>query len=178
MANWFGSSEEKKEGDDANLLGVASALADRTQKNRSLCPKMSLKTRVQGWAICLCLGFLISLVSAGLIKSLLNGRILKFAILYTAGTICSLASSMFLWGPVAQCKSMFDKTRRITTIIFLLCVVGVILSCVFYPKVPLQVILLLVIIQYCAYFWYCLSYIPWGRKIFCRCFKKAVGDEE
>ena len=46
--------------------------------------------------------------------------------LYTAGTLIALASSMFLWGPAAQCKSWFDKTRRITAIIFFTMIVLVV----------------------------------------------------
>ena len=105
----------------------------------------------------------------------MKGDMIKFGILYTAGTICSLASSMFLWGPKIQCKKMFDPTRRIVTVIFLSCIIGVVCLIIWYPK--WQIIMLLVIIQYCAYFWYTLSFIPFGRTIFCKCFKKAVGDE-
>ena len=99
----------------------------------------------------------------------------KFGILYCAGTVCSLASSLFLWGPAAQCKAMFDKTRRIVTIIFLSCIAGTVVCIFLYPKPML--IMALILVQYCAYFWYTLSFIPFGRTIFCKCFKKAVGDE-
>mmetsp|Transcript_16986 Transcript_16986/g.28725 ORF Transcript_16986/g.28725 Transcript_16986/m.28725 type:complete len:106 (+) Transcript_16986:131-448(+) len=94
--------------------------------NKSICPSLTLRTRVYGWAICLSIGFLVSLLSSGLLKSLSSGKIIKFAIFYTVGTIASLSSSMFLWGPRSQCKSMFDKTRCATTVIYLLCIAGVI----------------------------------------------------
>merc|ERR1719329_964226 len=72
---------------------------------------------------------------------------------------------------------MFDKKRLITTIVFLSCIVlivtGAVLIALGYP-IPPAVILLLVIVQYCAYFWYSLSFIPFGRTIFCKCFKKGV----
>ena len=29
--------------------------------------------------------------------------------------------------------------------------------------------LLCMLLQFCALFWYCLSYIPWGRRLFTRC---------
>ena len=44
--------------------------------------------------------------------SVLKGKIVKFAVIYTLGIIVSIASSMFLWGPKRQCKSMFDKKRN------------------------------------------------------------------
>ena len=137
MVKLFGGGGDSVASDSGpSLLGVTSALTDKLQPNRSLCPKMALKTRVKGFAILFCLGMLISLISSGLIKSLMKGDILKFGILYTCGTLCSLGSSFFLWGPKAQVKAMFDKTRRITTIIFLTCIAGTITSCILYPKVP------------------------------------------
>ena len=42
-----------------------------------------------------------------------------FAVLYSAGTITSLASTMFLMGPCNQLKKMFDPTRLICTIVLL-----------------------------------------------------------
>mgnify|MGYP000223695884 FL=1 len=132
----FGGGVAEKPQEQKSLLNFTSVLADKTVKNKSLCPSLSLKTRIKGWAILICIGFVVSLISAGLLKSLIRGDIVKFGILYTVGTCCSLGSSMFLWGPAAQCKSMFDKTRRITTIIFLTAIIGVILCIVFYDKIP------------------------------------------
>ena len=134
----------------ALLDKVGMTLVEKTAKNKSICPSLKLKTRIYGWGICLCIGFLLSLLSSGAIKSIAQGKIIKFTVLYALGTITSLSASMFLWGPAAQCKSMFDKTRRITTIVFLLCLVLVITSAVLTATevliVPTIVILLLVIL--------------------------------
>ena len=175
MVKLFSGGEAPKKKEEGSLLsGVGTYMADKTTPNKSLCPKLSLRTRVKGWFILLCIGMVVSLLGAGLIKSILKGDILKFGIIYTVGTMCSLGSSLFLWGPASQCKSMFDKKRRITTCVFLSCIVGTICCLLFYPQ-P-QLIFALVITQYCAYFWYSLSFIPFGRTIFCKCFKKTVGD--
>ena len=165
----------------ASLLDkVGVAMVEKTQKNKSVCPSLKLRTRIYGWGICLCIGFFLSLLSSGALKSIARGEVIKFTILYALGTITSLAASMFLWGPAAQCKSMFDPTRRITTIVFLLCLVLVITSAVLKATgtldIPVILILLLVLLQYCAYFWYCLSFIPYGRKIVCKCCKKAMEE--
>ena len=133
MKLFSGETVEKKEESGGLLGGVGSVLADKATPNKSLCPSLSLKTRIKAWFICLCIGCLISLVSAGLIKSLMRGDITKFGILYCAGTITSLAASLFLWGPVAQCKAMFDKKRRITTCVFLSCIATTISLIIFYP---------------------------------------------
>ena len=85
-----------------------------------------------------------------------------------------------------QLKSMFDKTRLITTIV-LLAAIATVLVCGILGGIlagsdesinPIFTILVIVgiIVVYCAYFWYSLSYIPFGRKIVCKCFKK--GTEE
>ena len=179
-----GDSAKKSSVSGSNNLLPGSALADRVTPNHSLCPSMSLKTRVYGWVTLMCVGCLVSLVSCGMITSLIKGGdgIIKFGVIYTLGTICSLGSSMFLWGPARQCKAMFDKTRRIVTIIFLSCIMGVITCLILlafdissgFPYV--SVMIALVITQYCAYFWYSLSFIPFGRTIFCKCLKKQVGD--
>ena len=130
------SAKKSSGGDTGGLLGgnagPTSVLADKVAPNHSLCPKMSLKTRVYGWVTLMCLGCFISLISCGLVKSLIKGDTLKFGIIYTAGTVCSLGSSFFLWGPARQCKAMFDKTRRIVTCIFLSCIVGMIACIIFY----------------------------------------------
>jgi hypothetical protein len=109
----------------------------------------------------------------------MKGNVVKFSIFYTIGTILSLVSSLFLWGPASQCKAMFDKSRMWSTVIVLICILGVITCCI--VKILGYggdwigfIIFFLVIVQFCAYFWYTLSFIPLGRKIFCKCFKNAT----
>ena len=113
---------------DAGGSNAALAVAEKAAPNKSLCPKLSLKTRLKGWFTCFCLGWIISLLSSGMLFKAANQPI-KFAVLYTAGTMIALASSMFLWGPAAQCKSWFEKSRRITAIVFFSMIVLVI-ACV------------------------------------------------
>ena len=181
----------KKGGDDnSKLMSAGVALADKTTKNESLCKSLPLKTRIYGWLICMCVGLMVSFVAGGMVRKLASAGtigVVKFMVLYTIGTICSLCSGLFLWGPVKQCKSMFDPTRRITTIVYLTCILLVFGSCVTFftwkdesgnPKLPTSVILLLVLIQYIAYFWYALSFIPFGRKMFCKCCKNLAEDKE
>ena len=172
-------------------MSAGVALAEKTQKNESLCKSLPLRTRIKGWFACFCAGMIISFLAGGMVKRLasagnFNVGVAKFMILYSLGTACALSSSLFLWGPAKQCKSMFDETRRITTIIYLSCIVLVLASCVTFfvwkdengnPKLPPSIILLLVLFQYIAYFWYALSFIPFGRAMFCKCFKKMTEDE-
>ena len=96
----FGKKKDKNEG--GNLLEtLGTNLKKKVEPNKSICPSLSLKTRIYGWGICLMLGFAVSMMSSGVIKSLVGGKIIKFAIFYTLGTVLALSSSMFLWGPAA-----------------------------------------------------------------------------
>ena len=100
---------------------------------------------------------------------------LVFAIVYTIGNILSLLSSFFLFGPCKQLKYMFKKTRIIATILVLFFMIfTLIFSLVIYDKNKgghKIVIWILIICQYCATFWYIISYIPFARTIFKKCFK-------
>jgi len=53
---------------------------------------------------------------------------IAFAVLYSVGTLTSLASTMFLMGPVNQLKKMFDPTRLIATIILLVSMSGCVVN--------------------------------------------------
>ena len=83
---------------------------------------------------------------------------------------------MFLSGPKKQCKSMFDKKRIITTIVLIAAIVMVITAGIVGGITatevdgeeeinPIFTILVLVgvVMEYISYFWYSLSYIPFGR---------------
>ena len=164
------------------LLGKAGEVfVDKTTENKSLCKKMPLRQRIYGWGICFCLGFLISLASSGMIKTMVKGEYVKFGALYSTGTILTLASSFFLWGPTAQCKNMFDPTRRLVTVIYLSLIGAVIGATILAAKNPdfkgsAFIIMALIFAQYLAAFWYGLSFVPMGRKIFCKCCKKHFDD--
>ena len=91
----------------------------------------------------------------------------KFAIIYTLGNILALFSSCFMWGPMAQLRDMFKPIRAWATALYLLCIVGTILLCIYYAKAPL--ILLLILLQCVAGFWYTISYIPYARTLVKKC---------
>lgn len=70
-----------------------------------MCPSLSLKHRIYGFAFCLVLGSIIGFLNAGMIKAFINSDsdnkkpIIKFIILYTLGIGLTIGGSMFLWGP-------------------------------------------------------------------------------
>eukprot|EP00349_Pseudokeronopsis_sp_Brazil_P005492 CAMPEP_0202958294 /NCGR_PEP_ID=MMETSP1396-20130829/2657_1 /ASSEMBLY_ACC=CAM_ASM_000872 /TAXON_ID= /ORGANISM="Pseudokeronopsis sp., Strain Brazil" /LENGTH=174 /DNA_ID=CAMNT_0049676293 /DNA_START=9 /DNA_END=533 /DNA_ORIENTATION=+ len=145
----------------------------------SLCPSLTLKQRLIGFGVTTCLGLLISILS--FVAFLTGSGVTVFAIFYTIGTVLSLTASMFLSGPLKQLKQMFDKTRIITTLVLLGSILTVLLTGIIAGIMNDEVgalgtiiILVGIIVEYCAYFWYSLSYIPYGRTIVCKCFKKGV----
>ena len=44
--------------------------------------------------------------------------------------------------------------------------------------VKLLIVFLVVMVQFAAGVWYNLSYIPFGRRAFCKCFKSVAGVED
>ena len=111
---------------------------------------------------------------------LLRGEPLPFVLMYTIGNLVSLSASMFLAGPSRQASKMFGKTRLWTSVVYLTSMVATILVC-FVPmatgvRVPL--LLVLVVVQFCAMVWYMLSYVPYGRSMAKNCVKKNCCCEE
>ena len=67
---------------------------------------------------------------------------------------------------------MFDKTRWLTTVIFLIAMAMSFVSALVI-KQPVLVIVFIVI-QFLAFLWYSLSYIPRGRTAAKHCMKRCL----
>ncbi|KAH9278118.1 Vesicle transport protein SFT2B [Echinococcus granulosus] len=94
-----------------------------------LFPSLSYSTRIKGFAACFVLGVLMSLLSN--LFFLLPGRgISLFALFYSIGNLCALASTFFLVGPVKQCKRMFAESRIVAALLFLVFLALTIVSAV------------------------------------------------
>ncbi|KAG8748138.1 hypothetical protein FRC10_008871 [Ceratobasidium sp. 414] len=114
---------------------------------------LSRTQRLYGFVGCLAIGFVLSILGTCL---LFLGALTSFALLYTIGIIVSLIGTGFLIGFLKQLKVMFKPVRVVATIVFFatigLVFVGAFVLCIVF-----------VIIEYLAYTWYCLSYIPYAR---------------
>ena len=140
----------------------------------SMCPSLSYKQRLYGFLFCMLAGVLISVIGFIL---LLVGKLggIKIGLLMSLGNIISVASTFFLFGPLSQLKKMFEKKRIIATIVFLVSLIATLIL-VFTFQDPEKawkkiVLIVLIIVQYIAFFWYCLSYIPYGQKMLEGCVK-------
>jgi len=119
---------------------------------------LSRTQRLYGFIGCLATGFILSLLGSIL---LFVGQTTVFAVLFVIGTIVSLVGTGFLLGFLKQLKLMFKPIRVVATIVFLVSIVLVFIGAFVLSSDVLCIIF--VIIQYLAYTWYTLSYIPYAR---------------
>lgn len=117
-------------------------------------------SRIKGFAICFCLGFIFSILGVFFLAIPIKG-IKLFAIFYSLGNLTSLASTCFLMGPYKQLKKMFSSTRILATVTALIFLVLTLVSALYLKKTGLTFVCCL--IQFLAMVWYCLSYIPYAR---------------
>jgi len=127
---------------------------------------LSRKTRLYGFIGCLVVGFLLSILASSL---LFLQQLTTFAILYAAGTLISLIGTGFLIGFFKQLKLMFKPVRIVATLVFLGSI-GLIFVGAFVIGNGV-ICLIFVFVEYLAYTWYTLSYIPYARAAV----SKAVG---
>ncbi|KAF5386771.1 hypothetical protein D9615_001666 [Tricholomella constricta] len=127
---------------------------------------LSRTQRLYGFVGCLAVGFLLSILGAIV---LFLGQLGIFAVLYVIGTIVSLVGTGFLIGFLKQLKLMFKPVRVVASIV-LLASIGLVFVGAFVLRNEI-LCLIFVIIEYLAYTWYTLSYIPYARAAV----TKAVG---
>eukprot|EP00300_Choanocystis_sp_HF-7_P012111 c17752_g1_i1.p1 GENE.c17752_g1_i1~~c17752_g1_i1.p1 ORF type:complete len:232 (+),score=30.16 c17752_g1_i1:347-1042(+) len=125
------------------------------------CCRLSKRDRIAVFAACWALGLITSAISTLNIPNILTGHPERFVIPYVLGSVLSLSGTLFLVGPMRQCRSMCAKTRRISALLYL----GSMGLSLFFALRGWSVLcLVLVVVQYLAFFWYCLSYVPYGRR--------------
>jgi len=119
---------------------------------------LSKTTRLYGFIGCLVAGFVLSLLGTILLTF---GMLVSFAVLYILGTIISLVGTGFLIGFFKQLKLMFKPVRVVATAVFLASIGLVIVGAFVLGNAVLCIIF--VVIEFLAYTWYTLSYIPYAR---------------
>ena len=86
----------------------------------------------------------------------------------TVGNCLALAGSFFLMGPKAQWTRMWRESRQVATAMYLGSLALTLLVAFFYSHIwgPKGLyLLILMICQYIAITWYCLSYIPFAQEV-------------
>lgn len=125
------------------------------------CPSLTYKQRLYGFGICFALATVSGVLAGIFISFVASGSLVPFAVLYSASNIFGLGSSFFLVGPAAQLKKMFKPVRLWACIAFLV-MLGMTLFAALYLRNS-GLTMLFAFMQYCALFWYTLSYIPGKR---------------
>lgn len=108
---------------------------------------------------------------------LINPR--KFSLLFTLGSVFTLSSFSFLWGPYNHMVHLFSKDRLPFTLVYFSTLIGfvsqtgdihlnlnIILSATLYFAMGLQSAILTpiaAILQVLALLWFVISYIPGGQ---------------
>ncbi|XP_019746149.1 vesicle transport protein SFT2B-like [Hippocampus comes] len=117
-------------------------------------------TRMKGFLLCFILGILCSILGTCMLW-LPGFGLAVFAVMYSVGNLCALSSTMFLIGPCRQLKNMCAKERALATTIMLVCLVLTLCSAFWWNNNGLA--LLFCVLQFVAFSWYGLSYIPFAR---------------
>ena len=141
--------------------------------NDSVFPSLTIKERLIGFAICFALGMLFQFMAMGSIVGVLLGRTNKFAFLYTFGNVVSIFGTLFLVGPSRQIQNMVDQNRKNASLVFCGSIIMTLLSLYVFHNKLLTV--LFVIIQFAAYVWYILSYVPYGRECLMNIIQRITG---
>ena len=132
---------------------------------------LSKTQRLYGFIFCAGLGLLCSFLSVMFLSTILI-KPTKFAVANTLGNVLSIGSTAFLVGPKKQFKTMFKPVRAVAAAIYLSALVATLLVAIYVRTAVL--VLLMILIQYAAYIWYCASYIPYARTMLRSCFSATL----
>ncbi|KAI0256475.1 SFT2-domain-containing protein [Lactifluus subvellereus] len=124
--------------------------------------------RLYGFAGCYAIGLILSFL--GTVMFIVGG-LGPFSILYALGTIVSLIGTGFLIGFAKQIKLMFKPVRVVATIVFLSMIVMIFVAAFVLHNGTLCIIF--VVLEYLAFLWYTLSYIPYARSAVLKVFGMA-----
>ncbi|PIK43984.1 hypothetical protein BSL78_19162 [Apostichopus japonicus] len=133
---------------------------------------LSWSTRVKGFTICFVTGCVLAFLSVLVLLFPTSSNLAIFAVFYSLGNITIIAGSLFLMGPVSQAKRMFKENRIIATIVFLVFLILTVCAAVWWGTALLAI--LFCVIQFLAFAWYAISYIPYARDVVKKCFGSIV----
>ena len=122
-------------------------------------PSIGRKERLVGFLLLLFLGIFFFIL-AGLMIPLIVLKARRFSLLFTLGSICTIGSFSFLWGPWAHLTHMLSLQRIPFTIAYVSTLLLTLYAAVGLHSTPLT--LLFGILQLLALLWYTCSYVPGG----------------
>lgn len=143
-------------------------------------PSLSFRERLLGCVTCMVCGYLMGFGSLIRMQKLVTGNPIPLVVNVTVGNVLTLCGSCFLTGPQQQAKRMFHPTRKIASICYLSSMMITLILVLITPSFPTRgfILCLLLIAQYVAITWYCLSYIPFARDAIKRCCQRMVQQQQ
>ncbi|KAK8735227.1 hypothetical protein OTU49_005569 [Cherax quadricarinatus] len=156
ITSWFSRNGGTAATEDEE---TASASSWSSQSDPCL-PTLGRKQRILGFLGCVVMG-LICFSLAAMYFPLLVFKARKFALLFTLGSLFSVSSFSFLWGPVNHLKHLFSSDRLMFTSVYF-----VSLFATLYFALSLQSTLLTsiaAVIQVVALLCFVVSNIPGGQ---------------
>ena len=121
---------------------------------------MTYKTRVIGWLACSIFGSILSLIIS-FVFVFSGFSSVAFALIYSLAQIINISGSCFLSTPSGHLKAMKKKHRIIPSVVYILLIIVTIIIALVTPIKGL--VLLCLVIQIIAYYWYTISFIPFGQ---------------
>jgi len=158
----FSGNSDNTPEDEEPFLGVQVEQGRSTSwfGDKDCCPSLSRKQRIFGFVTSLVLGLVcFGLASAYIPFLVLKAR--KFSLLFSLGSVFTMASFSFMWGPCNHLKHLFSKDRLPFTLIYLTTLAGTL-----YFAMGLQSTILTTVAAVCqivALTWFVISYIPGGQ---------------
>ncbi|KAA3475953.1 vesicle transport protein SFT2A isoform X2 [Gossypium australe] len=129
------------------------------QSNLHYCSPLAMSWQSEGRSID---AFISTLCSQHMICSTSTKLFASQLFLYL-NFVAPFGSTAFLMGPEQQLRMMFDSVRVYATVIYIGFVVLALICALWIQSKILT--LLAIICEICALIWYCLSYIPFARRI-------------
>ncbi|XP_045604759.1 uncharacterized protein [Procambarus clarkii] len=157
LSSWF--TRNGTAGSQDEETGSASSWSSSAQSDPCL-PSLGRKQRILGFLGCVVMG-LICFSLAAMYFPLLVFKARKFALLFTLGSLFSVLSFSFLWGPINHLKHLFSSERLMFTSVYFIS-----LFATLYFALSLQSTLftsIAAIIQLVALLCFVVSNIPGGQ---------------
>lgn len=139
--------------------GAAGALSKLWGKEKDDAFSLSKKERIIGFFLCLAFGA-ICFIMAFLLTPVLIVKSRKFAVLFTLGSLFSLGSFSFLWGPWEHLKHLLSLSRLPFTAAYIISIIATL----YFAMVVHSTILTIpcAVAQVLALLWFLISYVPGG----------------
>lgn len=148
---------------------ITSIFSSGKEEQEEICPKLSFKQRIVGFLACSITGFVISWILT-FVFVISGFDVTTYALIFSFCQILNIASSCFLCTPKGHLKSMKKKSRIIPSAVY--CTMIILTIVIAVATGVKGLVLLCVIILTVSYYWYTISFIPYGNKIL----KKICGQ--